>query len=254
MSLIVIENRGKLRIIRLNNAKRRNALSPEGYLDLTKALQDADKDDSVSVVAITGTGNFYSSGNDIKAAMMSSATDEERGKVLGDLIRSFYTCRKILIGVVNGPAIGIAATTLALCDIIYAEENAYFYTPFSALGLCAEGCSSYTFPKILGRSKASEMLLLNYKLTAQEALRFNFVSSIFTIDKIDSEVWAKIDEFARLPQQSLMITKSLMQKFDIDQLDAVNNAELEALKERFTSEDCMNAVMEFLQKKERSSL
>ncbi|GAB0092631.1 enoyl-CoA delta isomerase 2 [Sergentomyia squamirostris] len=253
MSLIVIENRGKLRIIRFNNAKRRNAISPEAYFDLTQALQDADKDDSVSVVAITGSGNFYSSGNDIKAAMMSSATNEERVKVIGDLVRAFYTCRKILIAVVNGPAIGIAATTAALCDIIYAEENAYFYTPFSALGICAEGCSSYTFPKILGRTKASEMLLLNHKLTAQEALRFNFVSNIFTIDKIDS-VWAKIDEFARLPQQSLMITKSLVQKFAIDQLDAANNDELEALKERFTSEDCMNAAMEFLQKKERSSL
>ncbi|GAB0092630.1 enoyl-CoA delta isomerase 2 [Sergentomyia squamirostris] len=253
MSLIVIENRGKSRIIRLNNAKRRNALSHEGYLDLTKALQEADKDDSVSVVAITGSGNFYSSGNDIKAAMMSSATIEERAKGLRDLVRAFYTCRKILIGVVNGPAIGIAATTLALCDIIYAEENAYFYTPFSALGLCAEGCSSYTFPKILGRTKASEMLILNYKLTAQEALRFNLVSSIFTLDKIDS-VWAKIDEFARLPQQSMMITKSLMQKFDIDQLEVANNAELVAVMERITSEESINAAREFLQKKERSSL
>jgi hypothetical protein len=58
-----------------------------------------------------------------------------------------------------GPAIGFGATTLALCDVVYSVPHATFKTPFMQLGFCAEGCSSYLFPRILGPSRASEMLV-----------------------------------------------------------------------------------------------
>lgn len=73
---------------------------------------------------------------------------------LNKMVTAFIKFPKLLIALVNGPAVGIGATILALCDVIYAAKSAYFYTPFTALGLCAEGCSSVTFPKILGTSKA----------------------------------------------------------------------------------------------------
>lgn len=123
MSVIKVENRGRLRIILIDNIKKRNALNRQGYMDLTKALRDADNDDSVSVVAVTGVGDFYSSGNDLAAAMSGEYTPEKAMEILRDLIRAFFTLRKILIAVVNGPAIGIAATTAALCDVIYAEKD-----------------------------------------------------------------------------------------------------------------------------------
>lgn len=93
------------------------------YLD---ALNQAATDDSVTIVAITGDGAYYSSGNDIKSFL--TVTDPMKAvarshDVLKLMIRAFYTFPKVLVCVVNGPCIGIAATTAALSDIIYAVDT-----------------------------------------------------------------------------------------------------------------------------------
>lgn len=166
--------------------------------------------------------------------------------VLDEMIKAFIRFPKLLISIVNGPAIGIGATTLALADIVYACENAYFYTPFTALGLCAEGCSSVTFPKILGFSKASEMLMLNHKLTAQEAVKYNFVAEIYNNEQ---EVWEKLKQIDQLSLGSIKANKKLLRKFTINELEEANKLEIEELARRANSEEALLAIMRFSQVK-----
>lgn len=167
-----------------------------------------------------------------------------------NLVQSFIRFPKLLVAIVNGPAIGIAATVIALCDVIYASEQAYFYTPFTRLGLCAEGCSSVTFPKILGTSKASEMLMLNHKMSAQEALRFGFVASVY---KNEQEVWDKLKQIDELPIGSIKANKQLTRKFTIEELERANNAEADELGLRFQSEEALNALISFQQSRKPKS-
>ncbi|CAG7831911.1 unnamed protein product, partial [Allacma fusca] len=87
----------------------------------------------------------------------------------------------------NGPALGISATTLGLCDIVFASEKAYFKTPFTTLGLSPEGCSSYLFPKIMGYAKANRMLYFSEPMSSQEALSVGLVTEIFP----DDLFWSK---------------------------------------------------------------
>lgn len=147
-----IENKGALRKIVLSNPAKRNSLNTLAYQELTgeqqkthplhtnqlwsncffsdesrvDALQQAGIDSTVTVVAITGEGPFYSSGNDLSAFLETEDPIEAlrlAKPILRQIIRAFYTFPKLLICVVNGPCIGIAATTAILSDVIYASET-----------------------------------------------------------------------------------------------------------------------------------
>lgn len=252
---LIVEQFGTVRRITINNPRKKNALNLQAYGDLTDLLNAADRDDSVSVVVLMGAGDFYSSGNDISAILTSNQSVEERLKTsngkLSNMVKAFYSFSKLLVGVVNGPAIGIAATTVILCDVLYMVDTGYFYTPFSALGLCAEGCSSYTFPKLMGRSKASEMLLLNHRMSAQEALQFQVVSELYKSEDFATKLWPRILKYGELPIGSVKATKQLMKRFEIEELQKANQRELEALAQRWQTEEAVQAVMDFMTRKSK---
>lgn len=121
MDTIVENVQENIKIVQYNKPKRKNAIDTDMYMKVTMILQEAANDPDIDVLVLTGTGDYYSSGNDLVAASQSPA-----GTNLGILkkyIDAFITFPKILVAVVNGPAIGIAATTLALCDLVFAAEH-----------------------------------------------------------------------------------------------------------------------------------
>jgi peroxisomal 3,2-trans-enoyl-CoA isomerase len=120
-------------------------------------------------------------GNDISALASSMADSDlspeeiskQSNQVFKDFIDAMIDFEKPIAALVNGPAIGIGVTHLPLCDLVLSSDSAYFLTPFTRLGLTPEGCSSYTFPKIMGTSMASEMLMLNAKFNAKEVENYH---------------------------------------------------------------------------------
>ncbi|CAG9770408.1 unnamed protein product [Ceutorhynchus assimilis] len=245
---IKISFRDGVRKILIDRPEKHNALSQIMYKTLTDTLNQDAKDDKIIVTIITGAGQYYSSGNDIKDQMNSDLPFEEKLNFAKDLIQAFIDYPKILIAVVNGPAIGIAATTAALCDIVYASEKAIFDTPFINLGLCAEGASSYTFPGILGRSKASEALLLNKKITAQDAYKFGLVSEVIAHDKIEGFI-ESLHQYGSLPLNTVKLNKKLIMHNLKNILTDANIREFEGLNECVYSEEFGQAVARFMSKK-----
>ncbi|CRK88666.1 CLUMA_CG002355, isoform A [Clunio marinus] len=242
MEFLKIKDKNGLRVVTISNPKKKNALSRIIYNAFADVLNTAAKDDNIKCVVITGEGDFYSSGNDITQSYELPADGSSLYKPLDDMVKAYVRFPKLLIAVVNGPAIGIAATTVALCDIIYAHDSAYFYTPFTNLGLCAEGCSSLTFPQILGTSKAIELLSLNHKMSAQEAHAFGFVASVYNDEK---EIWNKIQKIGDLPIGSIMSNKKLTRRFKIEELEEANDREIKELEVRQTSEEALMAILKF---------
>ncbi|XP_062986397.1 enoyl-CoA delta isomerase 2-like isoform X1 [Elgaria multicarinata webbii] len=252
---IQVTTKDNITTIMLNRPKMKNAITVKMYNEIIAALEDAAKDDSV-ITVLTGNGDYYCSGNDLNNfANLPEGGLEEVAKngavLLKDFVKHFIDFPKPLIAVVNGPAVGISVTVLGLFDIVYATDRATFHTPFSNLGQSPEGCSSYTFPKMMGLAKANEMLLFNKKLTAAEACSQGLVTEVFPDNTFQKEVWTRLKAYASLPRNSLAISKQLMRGMEKEKLHEVNSQECECLQERWLSDECMNAIMSFFQKKSK---
>lgn len=125
---IEITNVGSVRIITFNNPKTKNALNKNTYAALTQALKEAGVDETVTLVALTGAGSYYSSGNDMIALSVELKDDidtarEQNLNTMRDFVHALIRFPKLLVAVVNGPCFGIAATTIPLCDVVYASES-----------------------------------------------------------------------------------------------------------------------------------
>lgn len=250
---LLVTTEDNITTIKLNRPSKKNAITTQMYNEIIAALDQASKDDSVLTV-FTGAGDFYCSGNDLtNFTKIPDGGVEMMARQGGDLLRRYVKAYidfpKPLVAVVNGPAVGISVTALGLFDLVYATERATFHTPFTQLGQSAEGCSSYTFPKIMGPVKASEMLMFNKKLTAAQACELGLVTEVFPDSSFHSEVWTRLKAYASLPPNSLALSKQLIRSVEKDRLHAVNDAEVERLVERWTSDECFNAVMNFFQAK-----
>lgn len=107
-----------------------------------------------------------------------------------------------------------------------------------------------TFPKILGTSKANEMLMLNHKMSAREALSFGFVAQVY---QNEQEVWEKLKQIEKLPLGSIIANKKLTRKFTIHELENANLSEFEELEKRMTTEEAMMAMISFQQSRKNQS-
>lgn len=111
----------------------------------------------------------------------------------------FIDCKKPIIAMVNGGAVGAGATLLPFCDLVLASDKAFFLTPFAALGIVPEFCSSITFPQIMGLSMANNMLLFGHRLSADEALNCGLVSKLFASKVFTEECQKLVEAYANLP-------------------------------------------------------
>ncbi|XP_041269190.1 enoyl-CoA delta isomerase 2 isoform X2 [Onychostruthus taczanowskii] len=252
---LIVTTKNNITKIMFNRPDRKNAINHQMYREIIKALEEAGKNDS-TIAVITGNGDYYSSGNDLNNFTNVQPGEMEKmakdgAVLLKDFVGHFIDFPKPLIAVVNGPAIGICVTVLALCDVVYASDRATFHSPFSQLGQSPEGCSSYLFPKIMGLAKASEMLLFNKKLTAAEACAQGLVTEVFPDRSFQKEVWERLEAYASLPKNSLAVSKQLLRSMEKEKLHAVNSRECDVLTERWLSDECVNAIASFFQKKSK---
>ncbi|KAI2673449.1 hypothetical protein LCP963914a_9087 [Penicillium roqueforti] len=251
-SLITVAYQARVAIVTLNRPDKLNALNADLYYLLGERLREIDSRDDIFITVLTGKGRFFSAGADvtsIRPGPDDSNSNERRELVKGfvannvDVTRTFYNHSKILVVALNGPAVGLSAALVAHADFIYASPHTFILTPFSSLGLVAEGGASRAFVERLGIAKANEALLMSKRITCDELVSAGFVNKVIAPEsgeKDDSDGFLKkvleeVDDRlgTHLNQTSLLKIKELVRRPERELLDRQNGLEAFMGLERF---------------------
>jgi enoyl-CoA hydratase/carnithine racemase len=162
--------------VRLNRPEKRNAITFAMYQALGEALQAAQADEAVRAVLLSGAGAGFCAGNDLQD-FLSGPQFSPAHPVLG-FLRTLATFGKPLLAAVHGQAVGIGVTLLLHCDLVVAARSAQLTMPFVALGLVPEAGSSLLLPRLVGRQRAAELLLLGKPVDAATAERLGLVNHV----------------------------------------------------------------------------
>ncbi|KAJ5768930.1 hypothetical protein N7520_003489 [Penicillium odoratum] len=257
--LITLTYQDRIAIVTLNRPDKLNALNVGLYYTLAQRLREIEKRDDIYITVVTGTGRFFSAGADVTSARpdpgngdsggIGSTARQElvRGFVANniDTTRAFYTHSKILVVAMNGPAVGLSAALVAHADFIYAAPHSFILTPFSSLGLVAEGGASRAFVERLGIAKANEALIMSKRITCEELVSAGFVNKVIKADSGERDdsagflknVLLEVEERlgTHLNQSSLLKIKELVRRPEREILDRQNGLEAFMGLERFLS-------------------
>ncbi len=211
-SPVLIADSERVRTVTFNRPEARNAFNRLLYEAATEALRDALNDEGVVVVILTGAGTAFSAGQDLKEMAALASGNAGPGAAAG--FRGFMDalCEfdKPLLAAVNGVGVGLGFTMLAHCDMVILSDAARLQVPFAALGVPAEGASSYLFPQRMGAQRAAEVLLTGRWMSADEAVEAGIALRRVAADRLMSETMTLAKSVATGSADALRAIKRLM--------------------------------------------
>jgi len=201
---------GVLRVC-INRPDKKNALTLDMYAALTAALREAAADDALRVVVLTGSGDSFTSGNDIADFLAAPPTGQD--SPVFQFLAALRQFEKPVVAAVNGMAVGIGVTMLLHCDLIYARAGATLLLPFVNLGLCPEAASSLLLPRLVGYPRAAELLLLGEPFSAEQAWQWGLINGVGADAEATRELaLAKARRLAQQPPTAVRLAKTLLKR------------------------------------------
>lgn len=227
--------------IRLDRPEARNAIAPPMYDRMRTALESAADDPALCSVVVSAAGPAFCAGNDVAGLDLVRRLPKEQRPGYR-FMQALLGFPKPVIAAVGGSAVGIGATMLLHCDLVYCTPDARFHLPFTRLGLVPEFASSHLLPRMAGHARAARWLLLGDAMTAAEARDIGFVTDIVDAVPVEDHARAIAQRIAGLPPLSVRATKRLMRRSDRDRVAEVVAFEMDALTERMASEETATLI------------
>jgi 2-(1,2-epoxy-1,2-dihydrophenyl)acetyl-CoA isomerase len=247
---LVVETVAGVRILRLNEPARRNALSDAIRQGLEREVPAFFADDDAHCLLVTGTGDSFCAGGDLASLdrvktveAMHRRMQRSHGWVSALLGRD-----KPVVCAVNGPAVGAGLGLAMLGDVAIASDTAYFLPGFMLVGAAPDYGLGWTLPRAIGAKRAADMLMTNRKVGAQEALAIGLVSRVLPAEGFYDAALEIARGLAQGPQVALAITKSLLLHGATSDVDEFLAVEADAQAEALMSADAIRLRTAFLNK------
>jgi enoyl-CoA hydratase/carnithine racemase len=248
MSSVETEVRDAILKIALNRPEKKNALTSDMYLELHRAIEEGEQNPEVRVLLLHGNGDSFCAGNDLEDFLQQpwkGLTNPPAER----FIRTVAGAQKPVVAAIHGSCVGIGATILLHCDLVYAAESAKLIMPFVNLGVVPEAGSTLLLPAILGHRRAAELLMLGTPLSAVQARDWGLVNAVVPQHALIATALQAAQELAAKPSEALQACKRMMKKHHRSELDTVIREEVVGIGERLDSSETREALSAFLEKR-----
>jgi enoyl-CoA hydratase/carnithine racemase len=231
---IIFETSDEIATITLNRPERLNAWTWQMGQEVWNALYKVENDPTLRVTIMTGAGRGFCAGADLsRGAGTFDGSDrpreerQQRARQQGTAISRYFSLKKPVIVAINGPTVGVGVTFILPFDIRIASESARIGIVFNRRGVIPEIACPWLLPRIVGLSRAAELMYTGRILNAQESLEFGLVSRVVPDDKLMDTALEIADEILLSAPVSVALTKAMLYQFltetDVDKAELINH-------------------------------
>jgi 2-(1,2-epoxy-1,2-dihydrophenyl)acetyl-CoA isomerase len=251
MNFISTQLKNNVLIITLNRPDKFNSFNREMALELQNELDNAENNELVRSIVLTGTGKAFCAGQDLAEAI------DPNGPGIEKIVREHYNpiilkIRKIekpIIAAVNGVAAGAGANIALACDIVIAAQSSIFIQAFSKIGLVPDSGGTFFLPRLIGFQNASALMMLGDKLSATDAQSMGMIYKVFSDETFMDEVLKLADNLSKMPTKAIGYTKRLLNESMTNNLQEQLIQEGSLQVEAANSFDYKEGVNAFLEKR-----
>lgn len=208
-----VESDGPVRIVRLSRPQQLNAVNEALHLGLTQVFPMLSADQEARVAVITGEGRAFSAGGDFDLLDRMVKDRQLRRDVIAEgreLVRNMIRCRIPVVAAVNGPAVGLGCSVIALSDVVYMAESSYLADPHVAVGLVAADGGPLTWPLHTSLLLAKEYAFTGDRISAARAKEIGLANHVCPDGEVFAAALAAAHKIAALPRQAVEATKRVL--------------------------------------------
>jgi enoyl-CoA hydratase/carnithine racemase len=208
-----VEFDGAVRIVRLNRPEQLNATNHELHRGLAGLFPQVDADDGARALVLTGNGRAFSAGGDFSYLDELTRDPALRRESLThgrQIVAGMVACRVPVVAAVNGPAVGLGCSLVALSDIVFMAESAHLADPHVLVGLVAADGGPVTWPLLISLQLAKEYALTGERISAARAAQIGLANHVCPDDEVFAQALAYAQRIAALPRRAVEDTKRIL--------------------------------------------
>ena len=252
---LAVERGQGVALVTLQRADVLNSFHRPMARELQRALDAAAADPETRAVLLMATGRAFCAGQDLEEAVPPGAAElPDVGDIVRDsynpIVRAIRALPKPVVCAVNGVAAGAGANIALACDFVVAAESASFIQAFSKIGLVPDSGGTFLLPRLVGRARATSMMMLGEKVKAEQALAWGMIHDVVPDAALHDVALALAVRLAGMPTLALGLTKRLLDASVTNDLEAQLGLEEELQRQAGRSADYVEGVRAFQEKRQ----